>query len=112
MQAIALIPNREEGYFLMSRFHERNAEWRECYTWAELGLYHSTDTANPFLEYPGEYALKFEKAVAGWWVGRTKDSVEISNSLLKQELNDDYRASIVNNLSRIVGLRANLYRIC
>ena len=102
LQAVALQPQREEGYFLMSRFHERNSEWRECFTWAELGLYHSLDKANEFLDYPGKLGLLFEKAVSAWWIGRADDS--ISTFMLLKDMENlplEYKVSVENNLTKV-----------
>ena len=102
LQAVALQPQREEGYFLMSRFHERNSEWRECFTWAELGLYHSLDKANEFLDYPGKLGLLFEKAVSAWWIGRSYDSFKIFTELSQLDyMVDEYKVAVKNNLNRI-----------
>jgi len=89
MQAIAYLPNRPEAYFLLSRIKERNREYQECFTYAELGLLFATNAYNQplpgYVEYNGTYCLLFEKAVAGWWIGRKDES-----KTLFQHLLDDY----------------------
>jgi hypothetical protein len=100
LQAITLLPEREEAYFLMARFHERSGNWQECYTWAIMGLKYSTDTKNDLLDYPGKVGLLFEVAVAGWWIGRAEESVIIFKELLTKEVPDNYRRSIEDNLRR------------
>jgi hypothetical protein len=100
LQALTILPKREEAYFLMSRFHERSGNWQECYTWARMGLHYSTNTANDFLDYPGGLGLLFETAVAGWWVGRAEESTSIFKELLAKDIPDNYRSSIIDNLRR------------
>jgi hypothetical protein len=103
LQAIAYMPERPEGYFLMSRFHERSANWQECYTWAELGLSiaHEFEPLQVDVEYVNEHSLTFEKAVSAWWIGRRDESINLFNYLLKQDIPNDYRKAITSNLEKI-----------
>lgn len=109
VKAIALLPERPEGYFLLSRFYEQAKEYEDAYFVASMGLKNSRKSKNldPLrfdVEYPGRYGLVFEKAVAAWWVGH-KDEAEI----LLLELNDDptldasHRQAVNNNL-KMLGL--------
>lgn len=104
LQAIAYLPYRPEGYFLMARYHERQANWQECYTWAQIGLYESMLPINPLdvdVDYV-EYGLAFEKAVSGWWVGRKDESILLFKQLLEKDLTPEYRQAVESNLARIV----------
>jgi hypothetical protein len=104
LQAISHIPTRPEGYFFLSRFHERIGEWQECYTFAQLGLTFSKLEMEPLpidVGYHGEYVLLFEKAVSAWWVGRKDESAEIFKQLEVMDITSDYKASVQNNLARI-----------
>ena len=38
LQAMTVLPERPEAYFMLSQFHEKSQAWQECYTYAELGL--------------------------------------------------------------------------
>jgi len=103
LQAIAYLPYRPEGYFLMARYHERQQNWQECYTWAQIGLYESMLPINPLdvdVEYV-EYGLAFEKAVSAWWVGRKDESVLLFKQLLEKDLTPEYRIAVQDNLNRI-----------
>jgi hypothetical protein len=92
LQAVACAPNRAEGYFLLSEFHERQKNWQECYTFAAIGL---------GLE-PDDYRLQFEKAVSGWWVGRAAESKLLFVALLeRKDLAPEYRKAIESNLASI-----------
>jgi hypothetical protein len=100
LQAIALMPNKPEAYFLMSRFYERQSAWQSCYTYAVLGLEHPS-FENLFLDFPGQIGLLFEQAVSAWWIGRQEESIAIFNDLLTRKLPESYRQAINNNLNRI-----------
>ena len=81
LQAAALMPERPEAYFLLSRIYERTNQWQQCYTMAEIGLTKDEDTPLPTsVEYYGKYCLLFEKAISAWWIGRREES---RNLLLK-----------------------------
>ena len=104
LQAIQYLPDRPEGYFLMSRFHERAANWQESYTFAELGLMFAKQNESlPInVDYPAEYALTFQKAIAAWWIGRIKESVMLLTALKDNpEISEPYMYSIKNNLKKI-----------
>ena len=106
LQAITVDPSREEGYFLMARFYERQGNWQECYTWASMGMNVASlisDKPNSLLDYPGVLGLQYEMAVSGWWIGRREESIELFELLLMRPLPDNYRSSIEDNLKRIKG---------
>ena len=103
LQAIAFLPNRPEAYFLLSRIHERNKEYQQCYTYAEMGLLYATATFhNPlpaYVDYNGAYCLMFEKAVAGWWLGRKEESKVLFQHLLDDhQMAPEYVSGCLNNL--------------
>jgi len=104
LKAIAYLPSRPEAWFLLSRWYERNQKWQESYSMAEVGLSFSAFKHGHlpiWVDYPGEYGLRFEKAVSGWWVGRKDESIEILKELLKEDIHYVYRNSIHNNLNTI-----------
>ena len=103
LQAITLIPGRPEAYFLLARIHERNKEWQKASTFAELGLVYTMASYNQalpvYVEYNGPYVLMFEKAVAGWWLGRKEESKELFHHLLDNvEMTQEYVNGCINNL--------------
>jgi hypothetical protein len=103
-QAIQYLPDRPEGYFLLSRFHERATNWQESYTFAELGLMFSKQEESlPInVDYPGEYGLTFQKAVAAWWIGRLNESVMLLKTLKENpKVSEAYMYSINSNLEKI-----------
>jgi len=101
LQAIAYLPYRPEAYFWMSRFHERQGNWQECYTWARMGLRQNRPPdLTEDVEF-NEYCLEFEVAVSAWWIGRRDESIEIFTKLLTKDLTPEYRTAIEGNLARI-----------
>lgn len=104
-QAIILMPTRPEAYFLLSRFSERREWWQDCYIYAEWGLIFGDHNPKPLLtdvEYPGKYALLFEKAVSSWWWEKTDQSIEMLVDLvLNYDLNSSYKKAVIDNLVRI-----------
>ena len=102
LQAVAYLPYRPEGYFLLAQFHERLGQWQECYTWACIGLHHQLNSPLPVhVGYEGQYVLQFEKAVSAWWIGRKNESVEIFGKLNDMYLEPGYRQAVKNNIERI-----------
>jgi hypothetical protein len=102
LQAMTVLPDRPEAYFMLSQFHEKSQAWQECYTYAELGLNKNKIKKLPAgIGYDQECSLNFQKAVAAWWIGRRDESIEIFNLLLKTNISELYRKAILNNLERI-----------
>lgn len=104
LQAVAYMPERPEAYFMMSQFHERSGNWQECYTWAELGLAALKEDFKHLpahVGYYGDYVLEFEKAVAGWWIGRAQESTELLLKLSSMDLAKEYKDAVRNNLERL-----------
>lgn len=101
LKAVAYLPTRPEAWFLLARYCERAKRWQEAYTFSEAGLVYSKIKAVPlpvWVDYPGEYALIFEKAVTGWWVGHKDESWNIFQELLQQDIAHNYRIAIHGNL--------------
>ena len=104
--AISVLPMKPEAYFLLSRLYERNKEWQESYTTAEIGLFminFDVDELNG-VEYPGKMGFLFEKSVVSWWMGRTKESIDLLLDLYENyELSDEYKIAVKNNIKLIWG---------
>lgn len=101
-QALCLLPERPEAYFLLSRFSEKGEWWQDCYIYADTALRTCNFDLEPLktdVEYPGKYGLLFEKAVSGWWWGKDHEC-----RMLLQEIKNNYVVSkeyyniIENNL--------------
>jgi len=102
LQAVAYLPYRPEGYFLLAQFHERLGQWQECYTWASIGLHQHLHSPLPVsVGYEGQYVLLFEKAVSAWWIGRKDESLKLFADLQDMKIDAGYKAAVQNNLERI-----------
>jgi hypothetical protein len=102
LQAIAFLPARPEGYFLMSRFHERYGNWQECYAYACTGLLFAYESLTPLparVDYLGDYCFIFEKAVSCWWIGRKDESLQLLNELnVREDIASAYKQAVLKNL--------------
>jgi hypothetical protein len=106
LQAITFAPYRPEAYFLMSQFHERQSNWQESYTWAEMGLSY-VDPWKEFNHLPASvgyedyFCLEFQKGIAAWWIGRKEESKEILNRIYVMDIPQNYKDAIKYNIERI-----------
>lgn len=108
LHAISVRPDRPEGYFLLSRYYEREQKWQETYTTAITGLQfikHDYRDLLTEVEYPGEYALYFQKAVSAWWIGRCEESKVSLRWLMDNYYMNDLFATITrDNLIKLKGV--------
>jgi len=103
--AVSLMPNRPEAYYLLSRHyeHEQNdGHWTNCYMMACIGEKVS-DFNSPLLrtwvDYPGYYALTFQRALSSWHCGLCDESRDLFKALLRDKnVNDNFKNVIINNL--------------
>ena len=104
-KAIALMPRRPEAYFLLSRLYEWQKRWHESYFVASVGCNTADFAVEPLqsdLQYPGEYALWFQKAVALWWVGNCDESRELMYHLkVTYSMNEMFAQAVDNNLKNL-----------
>lgn len=106
LQAIAYASHRPEAWFYLSRYYERQQQWQESYTYAQVGInvfeeYGSGDPLPVTTGYLGEFVLRFQKAVAGWWIGRKDESKQIFSALLNEAIPENYRSTITYNMERL-----------
>lgn len=103
-RAISILPNRPEGYYLLSRLFERKQEYHDCYVISCIGLktYNDPDLV-PIVGLTDcfdKYKLLFQKSVAAWWVGLTEESREITFDLFYNYILDDiHKSAVQNNLN-------------
>ena len=90
-QAICLIPDRPEAYYLLSRFNQSKGANLECYMNTVIGLNFSNEN-HPKLRneslYPGKYGLLFQKAVSSWWWGKSSESRKLFHLLADEHANE------------------------
>jgi tetratricopeptide (TPR) repeat protein len=111
LRALALLPSRPEAYFLLCRIYEINKDWQESYTIARLGEELSDMPLQKLrtnVEYPGKYALTFEKAVSAWWLGLYDESMFLFRQLHKKTDMLDIHKIITRN--NIINLSGNLWK--
>jgi hypothetical protein len=106
-QAVALLPQRPEAYFLLSRFQERRSKYLESYQNSSVGLEVSNFNLQPLpadVDYPGRWGLLFEKAVGAWHCGKEDQSREIFQTLVNDhwnQLDQLHRDSVEANITRL-----------
>jgi len=109
--AIALQPKRPEGYYLLSRFHEKEdakneGKWFDSYLTATIGL-KVCDIEQPKLrtvvDYPGRFALIFQQAISSWWCGLCEESRQLLVELLDNtEIDETHKNAVIYNLKQLV----------
>jgi len=103
--AITLIPSRPEAYYHLARKLEWEKLYFESYTNVEIALKMTTvDSSDETLEYPGKWAMLFQKAVAAWWRGRGMEARKIFQVLLNEywsEIDEQHKSSIEQNIVRL-----------
>lgn len=104
-QALCLMPERPEAYFLLSRFAERRQWWQDCYIHADRALNYCDFNLEPLktnVEYPGKYGLLLEKSVGAWWWGKVDEARELSLEILSNyEVSDVHYKTISDNLTKM-----------
>jgi hypothetical protein len=101
--AVALLPERPEGYFLLSRFYERDGNYHDAYLISSIGMNSNFDSSPLPLEvdYPGMYGILFERAVSSWHTGLCDDSRKYFLDLREnywEQMDSIHRESVMNNL--------------
>jgi GR25 family glycosyltransferase involved in LPS biosynthesis len=103
-QAVCLLPNRPEAYFLLSRFAERRQWWQDCYIYAKRAMDGCDFDCKPLrtnVEYPGKYGLLFERSIAAWWWGKADECRELLLELINRyDLSPNYKKVVNDNLVR------------
>jgi len=100
-KAISYLPSRQEAFLMLSRLREQEKKWQESYSFAQIGLRQHNFPSLPADVGYTDYALTFQKAVAGWWVGRQQESIDLFKHLLTLDITDAYRQAIQRNLDTI-----------
>lgn len=102
-QAVCLLPERPEAYYLLTKHYEDRKEWYECYTYSCICIKLCNFDLPPlrtWIGYPGKFAIYFQKAISGWWWDKTDEACEILKQLLIDypNLPECYSQTIKNNL--------------
>jgi FkbM family methyltransferase len=105
--AVALEPKRPEGYFLLSRFYEREKNYHDSYLISSIGIEVSDFECSPLplkVDYPGKYGILFEKAVSSWHCGLCDDSREYFLELKNEYwsvIDVSHRQAVIKNLNML-----------
>lgn len=102
-QAVCLLPERPEAYFLIAKHYEDHKEFYDCYTYCNIALNlcnFNLPSLKTWVNYPGKYGLLFQKAISGWWWDKIDETYDILTGLLIDypDLPDEYKTIIKNNL--------------
>jgi len=110
LRAISVMPDRPEGYFLMTRTYEQNKNWHEAYAWSFIGekIARGEKELKPLISdvlYQGVEGFIFERAVVGWWIGLYTESLDLFKYLEKNfKMAPIYQESINNNIINVTNI--------
>lgn len=99
--AVALQPKRPEAYYLLSRHHEQHdvdGHWMDSYMIASLGDSICDLDSKPLrtsVTYPGNFGLKFQKALTSWWCGLCEESCSLFLDLHENYVLDEHHKELV-----------------
>jgi SAM-dependent methyltransferase len=105
--AVALMPKRPEAYFYLSLFyesqHNNDGRWFDSYTTASIGTevceFENLEPLRSSVEFPGKYAVLFQKAHTAWWCGLQEESKNIFLDLYANyDMNEQFTNLTYNNL--------------
>lgn len=104
--AISICPTRPEAYLKLSILSETNTHWAghwfDAYTYASIGWNHADKIHRSLrtdVDYPGAYALLFQKAHTSWWCGMCDQARDIFLKLYSSyTMPDSYKQLVKNNL--------------
>lgn len=106
--AVALLPKRPEAYFYLSLFyegqHNTDGRWFDSYTTASIAVdvcnFDNLEPLRSSVDFPGKYALLFQKAHTAWWCGLQEESRNIFLDLYTNyEMNEQFTNLTFNNLN-------------
>lgn len=103
--ALSFAPERPEAYLFLSQWYEARQQYHEAYHYAIVGFENSHHAVyiTPNAGYIASYQLKFQQAVAAWWIGRTQESrdefIKLDN--MSHLLNDEYKKRVQSNITSL-----------
>ena len=112
--AISILPRRPEAYLSLSTIQETTdslSNWIDSYQTSSQALEFCNFNLPPlkFNQFPGKFALYFQKGHTAWWTGLCDESREIFSDLYynwQGEMDDFYRNLVHNNMINL-GLLQN-----
>ena len=112
LHAISLLPKRPEAHYHLIRLLEINKDYQECYTQTSIALSlcdFGDDDIFPLSEYPGKWAILFERSVSGWFIGRCDEAREITKHLWFDMITDQTHSQLISNNMDLMGLNKFLH---
>ena len=110
--AISILPKRPEAYYLLSRFYERDerdGHWIDGYMIASIGekvCEYEVPALRTYVDYPGDFAILFQKAVTSWWCGLCDESRNLFKDLHENyQLDEVHKKSVLDNLIKLNGIK-------
>jgi hypothetical protein len=102
-QAISILPHRPEAYYFLATFEESKKCYSECYVLCSIALKLCRfNLEDLHLDYPGKYGLIFEKAVSGYWLGKSKECRDLFLLLKNEyEMNEFHTQKVGENLQHL-----------
>ena len=106
--AVAIQPKRPEGHYLLSKFYETevhsDGRWLDSYLSSSIALevcnFDDLQPLKTAIDYPGKYALMFQKAHTAWWCGLCDESKEIFLDLHNNySMSNTFTEATYNNLT-------------
>lgn len=101
--AICFLPKRPESHYLLCKLYEKKEDCQHLsYLTAHLALELCDFDLTPLpidIGYPGKYAIVFQKAHMGYYLGKSKECRLLFRDLiLNYEMNDEFKKVVENNL--------------
>lgn len=110
-QALCILPERPEAYYLISRFSGRRQWWQDSYIFADQALRVCDFECEPLstdVEYPGKYSLIYQKALSAWNWEKVEECKELLLGLLNGgELNEEFKNLTIKQLE-LMGYKAEI----
>jgi tetratricopeptide (TPR) repeat protein len=75
--ALSFQPKRPEAYYFLSLWYGERGNYKQCYSYACMGLEYINNSPNSIPEYPGETGLIFQKAFSSWYIGQRQESEDL-----------------------------------
>lgn len=101
LQAAGLMPERPEAHYLLSKRYEETQEWRQCLVHARIGLM-SSATDDIGVDFPGKFALRFQEALAIWYIAGTQHGKHLFFDMkYKMKLDQEHREKVDRILNSI-----------
>ncbi len=96
LQAMALIPERPEAWFLYLRILEGKGEWQECYTFATQTekICNFEFPILEFSDYSGAHSILFIKSKAAFQIGRSKECRYLLSRIVEaywEDMSESYK---------------------